>query len=49
MISAETLKTLEAPGSPVHYLLGVRMRKVKAAAEVLSRAGRYHEVQPGKA
>jgi len=46
MISAETLKTLEAPGSPVHYILGVRMRKVKAAAEVLSRAGRYHEVRP---
>jgi len=46
MISAETLKALEAPGSPVHYILGVRMRKLKAAAEVLSRAGRYHEVRP---
>ena len=28
------------------YILGVRMRKVKAASEVLSRAGRYREVRP---
>jgi transposase len=46
MISEKTLKVLESPDSPVHYILGVRMRKVKAAAEVLSRAGRYREVTP---
>lgn len=46
MISAATLKVLEAPDTPVHYILGVRMRKLKAAAEVLSRAGRYRELAP---
>lgn len=46
MISAKTLHVLEAPGSPVQYILGVRMRKLKAAAEVLSRTGRYREVTP---
>jgi hypothetical protein len=46
MISDKTLKVLESPESPVQYILGVRMRNVKAAAEVLSRAGRYREVTP---
>jgi transposase len=46
MISEKTLKVLESPDSPVQYILGVRMRKLKAAAEVLSRAGRYREVTP---
>jgi transposase len=46
MISDKTLKVLESPDSPVQYILGVRMRKIKAAAEVLSRAGRYREVTP---
>jgi hypothetical protein len=46
MISAKTLEVLEAPNSPVQYILGVRMRKFKAAAEVLSRGGRYREVTP---
>jgi len=46
MISDKTLKVLESPDSPVQYILGVRMRKVKAAAEVLSRAGSYREVNP---
>jgi Transposase DDE domain len=46
MISDKTLKVLESPDSPVQYILGVRMRKIKAAVEVLSRAGRYREVTP---
>jgi hypothetical protein len=46
MISAKTLEVLEAPDSPVQYILGVRMRKLKSAAEVLARAGRYREVSP---
>jgi len=46
MISAKTIETLEsAPG--LTYILGARMRKQKEVkAEVLSRAGRYHEVYP---
>ena len=46
MIDAKTLVALEAPGCTIPYILGVRMRKVKAATEVLSRAGRYREVRP---
>jgi len=46
MIDAKTLAVLEAPGCTISYILGVRMRKVKAASEVLSRAGRYREVRP---
>jgi len=46
MISAQTLQFLEDPECPVHYILGVRMRKLKAADQVLSRGGRYHEVFP---
>ena len=46
MISAATLNVLEDPDCPVHYILGVRMRKFKTAAQVLSRGGRYHEVTP---
>lgn len=46
MIEAKTLEKLEAPDATMPYILGVRMRKIKAAAEVLSRAGRYREVRP---
>jgi transposase len=46
MIEAKTLEALEASDAAMPYILGVRMRKVKAAAEVLSRAGRYREVRP---
>ena len=46
MISAKTIETLEStPG--LTYILGARMRKQKEVkTEVLSRAGRYHEVYP---
>jgi transposase len=45
MISKETLIYLEKEMIP--YILGARMRKVKEIKEeVLSRAGRYHEVHP---
>jgi transposase len=46
MIDAKTLVAMEDPGCTIPYILGVRMRKVKAATEVLSRAGRYREVRP---
>ena len=46
MISAETLLQLESPDSPLAYILGVRMRKLKVMAEVLSRAGRFQEIYP---
>lgn len=46
MISAETLSQLESEQSPLPYILGVRMRKLKAMAEVLSRAGRFREIYP---
>ena len=46
MISADTLATLEAPDCNIPYILGTRMRQVKEVSqEVLSRAGRYREVQ----
>ncbi|MRR38964.1 IS1634 family transposase, partial [bacterium] len=44
MISEAVLKEIEAQG--LEYIVGVRMRKVKAIDQVLSRAGRYREVQP---
>jgi transposase len=45
MISAETMAYLEAEKIP--YILGARMRRSKEVKEeVLSRAGRYREVQP---
>jgi transposase len=45
MISAETMNFLEKQDIP--YILGARMRKIKEIKdEVLSRAGRYHEVHP---
>jgi transposase len=45
MISAETVDFLEKEDIP--YILGARMRKIKEITdEVLSRAGRYHEVHP---
>jgi transposase len=49
MISAEVLNYLEQEGIP--YIIGARMRAAKEIREdVLSRAGRYHEVYPeGKA
>ena len=47
MISADTLTTLESPECHISYILGARMRRVKeVSGEVLSRAGRYHEVHP---
>lgn len=39
MVSEELLKEIEQAG--LEYIVGVRMRKAKAAREVLSRAGRY--------
>ena len=47
MISRDTLQVLESPDNAIPYILGERMRKVKEVKEeVLSRAGRYHEVHP---
>jgi len=47
MISRDTLQVLESPDNTIPYILGERMRKVKEVKEeVLSRAGRYHEVHP---
>jgi transposase len=47
MISADTLTTLESPDCNIPYILGARMRRVKEVSDdVLSRAGRYHEVYP---
>lgn len=42
MVSEKVLKEIEE--AHLEYLVGVRMRKLKAADEVLSRAGRYHKV-----
>ena len=45
MVSEETLNYLEK--EQIRYILGARMRRVKEVKEeVLSRAGRYHEVHP---
>ena len=47
MISSETIDILESPDNPIPYILGTRMRRVKAIRDkVLSRAGRYEEVRP---
>jgi hypothetical protein len=47
MISADTIAALEEPDCRIPYILGARMRLVKEVSdEVLSRAGRYHEVHP---
>ena len=47
MISSETIEILESPDNPIPYILGARMRRVKAIRDkVLSRAGRYQEVRP---
>ncbi|MBE3582311.1 MAG: IS1634 family transposase [Thermoanaerobacteraceae bacterium] len=44
MVSDTVLKEIEAQG--LEYIVGVRMRKVKAMDQVLSRPGRYREIQP---
>jgi len=44
MVSEKVLEEIEKAG--LVYIVGVRMRKLSAAAEVLSRAGRYREVSP---
>jgi hypothetical protein len=47
MISANTLAQLESQDSPVAYILGARMRKVKQIRDrVLSQPGRYRQVHP---
>jgi transposase len=47
MISADTLRELQAPARNIPYILGARMRKVtQIKREVLSRPGRYREVRP---
>jgi transposase len=47
MISAETVKQLEAPETGISYILGVRMRKVKQVKlDVVSGSGKYIEVYP---
>lgn len=47
MISADMLKFLDSPDCSFTYILGARTRKVKEVKEeVLSRAGRYHKVEP---
>jgi len=46
MISADTLNTLEDPENTIPYILGTRMRRVKAIREtILSHPGRYREVR----
>jgi transposase len=50
MISKDTIAALEADDLPVKYILGVRMRRVKAIRErVLSHPGRYKQVWPDNA
>ena len=47
MISANTIKQLESKDSPIPYILGARMRKVKQIRDrVLSQPGRYQQVRP---
>lgn len=43
MVSKRVLREIEASG--LEYIVGVRMRKLKSMAEVLSRAGRYRDVK----
>lgn len=48
MVGKKMIDFLESSESSFSYVLGVRMRKVKAVREeVLSRGGRYHEVRSG--
>lgn len=42
MVSKKLIQEIEQAG--LSYIIGVRMRKIKAMADVLSRAGRYQEV-----
>jgi transposase len=50
MISQETIAELEREDRGWHYILGVRMRRVKEVnKEVLARAGRYQVVHPSRA
>ena len=50
MISKDTIAALEADDLPVKYILGARMRRVKAIRErVLSHPGRYKQVWPANA
>jgi transposase len=42
MVSDKLLKEIEAAG--LEYIVGVKMRKLKAVQEVLSHPGRYHKV-----
>jgi len=42
MVSERILREIEEAG--LEYIVGVRMRKLNQAGEVLSRAGRYREV-----
>jgi hypothetical protein len=45
MVSEEAIRGLQAEGRRVRFILGMRLRKSKEVREeVLSRAGRYHEV-----
>ena len=44
MVSEKLLGEIEALG--LQYIVGVRMRRLKAAEAVLARAGRYREVAP---
>jgi len=47
MISEDNLIQLEDPTNNIKYILGVRMRRVKAIKQhVLNRAGRYQEIYP---
>jgi len=50
MISAQTIRELEASDRDLEYILGERMRKTKEVRdEVLSRGGKYKEVYPERA
>ncbi|MGI9951970.1 IS1634 family transposase [Moorellaceae bacterium AZ2] len=44
MVSEKLLKEIEEAG--LEYIVGVKMRKLKAMREILTRGGRYHEVSP---
>ena len=47
MISAGTIEQLESKNSPIPYILGARMRRVKEIRDrVLSQPGRYKQVRP---
>ncbi len=49
MISKDTIKKLESDTRRWQYILGARMRSVKELKrQVLTRAGRYHVVNPAK-